>query len=213
MHLRERGDEQRLGDEVAIGDGIERVLERPGEVERGRDRRGIERQARTRERARAERRDVGAFQAVVPAIDVSSKRPEVREQVVREQHRLRPLQVRVAGQRDLGRLPRALQQHALQLLDAQRDRAAFAPQVEPHVERDLVVAAATGVQLRTDRARDLGDAALDRGVDVLVGRRERERLARELLLDAVERGDDDAPLVLGEQTRRAPASARARANR
>ena len=147
-------------------------------LERGRDRRRVERQARTRERARAERRHVGARQAVVPAVDVAGQRPEVREQVVREQHGLGALQVRVAGQRDLGRLPRALQQHALQLVDPRRDRPALAAQVEAHVERDLVVAAATGVQLGTDRARDLGDPPLDRGVDVLVARRERERRRR-----------------------------------
>ena len=57
---------------------------------------GIERQARTRERARAERRHVGAVEAVVPAVDVAGERPEVREQMVREQHRLGALEVRVA---------------------------------------------------------------------------------------------------------------------
>ena len=68
------------------------------ELERARDRRGIEGQARTRERARAERRHVGTRETVVPAVDVARQRPEVREQMMREQHRLRALQVRVAGQ-------------------------------------------------------------------------------------------------------------------
>ena len=40
---------------------------------------------------------------------------------------------------------------------------------------NLIVAAATGVQLRADLARDLGDAPFDRGVDVLVARRGRAR--------------------------------------
>ena len=77
--------------------------------------------------------------------------------------------------------------------------APFAPQIQAQVERDLVVAAAAGVQLGAGRARDLGDAAFDRGVDVFVGRRERERARRELLLDPSERGGDDLPLLLVEQ--------------
>ncbi len=61
------------------------------ELERARDRRRIEGQARSGERARAERRHVGAFEAVAPAVDVTRQRPEVREQMVREQHGLGPL--------------------------------------------------------------------------------------------------------------------------
>ena len=98
VDLRERGDEQRLGDEVAIGDRVERVLERSRETELGRDVGRIEREARTGERARAERRDRRAIERVAPAVDVAAERPEVREQVVREHHRLRALQVRVAGE-------------------------------------------------------------------------------------------------------------------
>ena len=78
--------------------------------------------------------------------------------------------------------------------------AALAPHVEAEVERDLVVAAAPGVQLGAGPARDLGDAALDRGVDVLVGRGEGERAFVQLQLDAIERGVDDRPLLVGEET-------------
>ncbi len=108
--------------------------------------------------------------------------------------------MRVAGERDLGRLPRPPQEHLLELVDPRRDRAAFAPQVEAQVERDLVVAAPARVQLRPGRARDLGDASFDRGVDVLVGRHEHERAVSELILDAVERGDDHPAFVVGQQT-------------
>ena len=78
--------------------------------------------------------------------------------------------------------------------------AALAPQIEPHVERDLVVAAAAGVQLGAAVTGDLGDAPFDRGVDVFVGRRERERTVGELLLDPIERGRDDAALLLAQQS-------------
>ena len=175
-----------------------------GELELGRDRRRVERQARTGERARAERRDVGAREAVAPAVDVARQRPEVREQVVRKQDRLRALQVRVARERDLGRLLGPLQRAVVCSSWMRRiELAALAAEVQAQVERDLVVAAAAGVQLGARVARDLGDAPLDRGVDVFVGRRERERAGRQLLLDAVERVHDRGPLVGRRAGRRA----------
>ena len=196
VHLRQRRDEQRLGDEVAVGDRVERVLERRREAELGRDERGIERQARAGERARAERRHVGALEAVAPAVDIARQRPEVREQVVREQHRLRALQVGVARAGDVGRVARRAAAAPLAARGcAPTCVAPFAPHVQPQVERDLVVAAAAGVQLGAGRARDLGDPPFDRGVDVFVGRRERERARRQLLFDAIERGVDDRPFL------------------
>src|SRR4051812_14268545 len=120
--------------------------------------------------------------------------------MVREEDGLGALQMRVSRERDLRRLPRALQKYALQLLNPLGDRAALAPEVEPHVERDLVVATAPGVQLRADGTGDLRDASFDRGVDVLVARRKSERLAGQLLFDAVQRGNDDAAFLVVQQT-------------
>ena len=55
---------------------------------------------------------------------------------------------------------------------------AFALDVEPQVGGDLVVAAPARVQLGAGGTGQLGDPALDRGVDVLVGRLEHERARR-----------------------------------
>ena len=97
--MRERGDEQHLGDEVAVGDRVERVLERAarsrgrGGRRRGRaggsTRRARPPRAATRRRARDASRQRSTSRA---------ERPDVGEQVVGEQDGLRPLEVRVAGQ-------------------------------------------------------------------------------------------------------------------
>ena len=175
MHLRQRRDEQRLGHEVAIRHRIERVLERAREPELVRDELRVEREAGPGERTRAERRHVDPLEAVAPAVEIPAERPEVREQMVREQHRLGALHVRVARQVHVGRFLGPPQEHGLELVDARRLHAALAAQEQSEVERDLVVAAAAGVQLGARRAGDLGDPALDRRVDVLVGGGERER--------------------------------------
>ena len=58
--------------------------------------------------------------------------------------------------------------------------------VHREVGHHLVVARARGVQPPADRPGDLGQAALDRHVDVLVAGREREAALAQLLLDRVE---------------------------
>ena len=58
---------------------------------------GIERQAGARQRAGAERRDVGRGVGRAEPVDVALQRPRVRGQVVAERQRLGALQVRVPG--------------------------------------------------------------------------------------------------------------------
>ena len=60
----QRQVEQRLGDEVAVADGVEAVLERAGEAEVGGGDRRVERQRRAGQRAGAERRHVEARRRV-----------------------------------------------------------------------------------------------------------------------------------------------------
>src|SRR3546814_1687106 len=70
----EQGErEERLGDEVSVGDGVEAVLEAAGEAEVGGDAVGVERDRRARQGASAERRHVGAATGVDDAVDVRSE--------------------------------------------------------------------------------------------------------------------------------------------
>ncbi len=119
--------------------------------------------------------------------------------MVREEDGLRPLEVRVAREIDLTGVGCAAHEHLLQLVHAHGDVAPFAAQVEAQVECDLVVAAAARVELGARRARQVGDAPLDGGVDVLVGRRERERSLGELLVDGVEGNRHGARFLLREE--------------
>ena len=106
----------------------------------------------------------------------------VGEQVMPDRHRLRPLQVRVPRHRPRGvggRLPREALDSVTDRCDASGGRR---PAVKANVEGDLVVPRPTRVQMSTGR-RDLGQAPLDSGVDVLVRVRELERALVELALD------------------------------
>src|SRR5579859_5857989 len=100
-----------------------------------------------------------------------------------ERHRLGPLQVRVARHRPVrmpGRRTGERGHHQRDGLDAGCRRG---PAVEAEVEHDLVVARPAGMERRT-RRRDLGQPALDHGVNVLIGVDEIEIARVELALDA-----------------------------
>src|SRR5258706_11506877 len=105
---------------------------------------------------------------------------------MREPHRLRSLQMRVAGQHDVDLALRALDQRAAQLRERRAQLERTRAQPEQEVGRDLVVAAAAGVQLPGNRPDDLEQAPLDVRVHVLERGVEREAAALELLRDLLE---------------------------
>ena len=168
MHAEQREVEERFRDEVPVAHRVERVLERRGEPEIGCGAMGIERQGRARQGPRAQRRHVEPLDRREQAIDVARQRPAVGEQVMSEQHGLRALHVRVAGEVRVARVRRPIEEHLLQRQDARRDDPQLALAPQPQRCRHLVVSAPARVELAARRARDLGDPAFDRGVDVLV---------------------------------------------
>ena len=116
-----------------------------------------------------------------------------------QQHGLRPLQVGVARKVDASGGLGSFEEHVLQGKDAVHDVAQLALAPQPQIGGHLVVAAPAGVQLGPRVARQLGDPALDRGMDVLVARDEREGRGGEFLVDRVERGQHRIALAVGEQ--------------
>ena len=112
--MAKRQVEQGLSDEVTIAHGVERVLEARREAEVLGDAVGVEGERGPGERASAERGDVHPHEGVEHPVKVPGERPGVGEEMVREEHRLRALQVRVARQVQVARLARPAEKHLLQ---------------------------------------------------------------------------------------------------
>ena len=94
-------------DEVAVGDGVERVRRDAVEAELGGDHPAVGVEVHAGERARAERQVRDLRPGEAEALAVALEHPDVREQVVPEVDRLRALQVRVARAAASRRAPRA----------------------------------------------------------------------------------------------------------
>ena len=108
---------------------------------------------------------------------VGLERPRVRQQVVRETHRLSALQMGVAGKPGLDVRRRRFDQRRGEREHAAGEIAQRLAHVEPQRDRGLVVAAARGVDAQRGIADALAQPALDPGVDVLVGALDFERAA------------------------------------
>ncbi len=93
---------------------------------------------------------------------------------------LRALQMRVAGYRILPMLRRAGHQRILQAGECNQQIGAGAPRPHAQIRGHLVVAASPRVQHSGDGSRKLEKPAFDRGVNVLVARRNRESTRRKL---------------------------------
>jgi hypothetical protein len=110
--------------------------------------------------------------------------------VVREPDRLGALQMGVAGQDRVDVLARTLGQDAPQLRQAMTRGMRRVPQVQRQIGRDLVVAAATGVQAARNRPDALAQPRLHVHVDVLEARIELERSGLDLAQQLLQAGCD-----------------------
>ena len=118
---------------------------------------------------------------------------------MREQDRLRVLEMGHARRRRVADALRLLDQRSLQLGDTTRDLPGMVAKVEPQVCRDLVVAAASRTQLAAEHADPLEQAPLECGVHVLVLGSGPEETVPGVVVELVERDDDAAQLVVVEQ--------------
>ena len=81
------------------------------------------------------------------------------------------------------------------------------PQIEPQIERDLLVARPAGVQAPPGVAEPLDQQPLDEAVDVLVGAADERRIRSAALEDVGERRFDLRALRRARARRRSPARA------
>ena len=144
------------------------------------------RQRRARQSARAKRHDRGPRRGLLEALAIAPKHLDVRQQVMRERHRLRALQMRVAGHDRRDVPPRDPNQRGAQLRDQRNHAGQLVAQVKPHVERDLIVARSPGVQLAPRLANQRNQPPLDREMDIFIGDIELEASALDLIFDPLE---------------------------
>jgi hypothetical protein len=164
----------------------------------GGDRLAVDRVGGAGHRRRAERHHIGAAEGIPEAIDISFEHRHVGVHVMSEQDRLGSLQVGVAGHDGIGIFLSHLQE-GIDQVEGTADQAkqrVFHPESE--IGSHLVVPAAAGVETAGDRADELAQAALDPGVDILIGDRQRKDAGLHLVPDLPEALFDRRGVFLGD---------------
>ena len=182
--------EDELQHEIAIAGDIEAVGGDGVEAELLANAVAVDGQRRAGQGGGAERQNVDALAAIGQAFAVALIFLDVGQEVMRRQHRLGPLQVRVAGQDHVALALGGVDQGRLQFDQAAVDAVDGVAHPELDIGDDLIVAAAAGVQLAADVAEPRDQGLLDVRVDVFELDRKRKLAAFDLAADVVEGGDD-----------------------
>ena len=170
VHRDHREDEAQLGDDVAGGRAVDGVLHGRLEAEVGGHGIGVHAERVARQRAGAVGAHGGTGVPVLQALDVTHERPGVSQQLVGDEHRLGVLHVGASGHDGVGGLGGLVDEGIDDVEDESGDVAGLVAQVHADEGGDLVVAAAPGTQTAPQIVTGaLDEAALQGGVDVLVG--------------------------------------------
>ena len=176
------GGGMELGEKIAIGHGVHAVGTDLRKFQSQSDSGAIGGIWDTGQGSAAQGEHVHADGAIREAANVALQHFEVGQHVVSEQHRLRALQVRVARHQDFLVLPCQFDEGALHRPQTGNRVVNGGASVQAHIQGDLVVARATGVQARSGRTDQVGEPAFDVHVQVFQGRIPREVAPFDLVL-------------------------------
>jgi len=192
------GGVQEVQGEIAVAGDVHAIAGDGGETEIGRDRFPVEGETAAGQRAGAEREHVGAGASLGEALAVAGEHFEIGQEVVRPQDRLRAAHVGIAGDHGVGIPGREFHQGRHQLRQQSADAVALRAQPEARIERDLLVAAAPGVDLVGHLAGPFLQFADDERVDVFVRSARVELRIGRFFEDALE-GLHDLRALAGRQ--------------
>ena len=196
MHHGERDRRGDLRAEVAVGHAVEAVAAHLREAEQLCGEVTVQRIGGAGQCAGAKRTYIHTLHGVFQAADVSEEHLGIRQQMMTEGDGLCALQMGVAGHHGVGVFLRLIAQHVKQLLDLLNERSTFLAQRQAHIERNLIVAAAGGVQALAGVADAGGQFALHKGVDVFGVRVDEQGAACDIGFDLLETGADLLALAL-----------------
>ena len=204
VYGQQRGDTAKLHDEIPVADRVHRVLRqarlpaRINEPEQLCHQLALERQRRAGQRAAAQRTHIEPGQGFIQPLVVALQHLDISQQMMRQVNRLGTLQMGVTRNDHFTAAPAQFNQGALQRLNLPGQRDGLLAQPKPHVERDLVIARATGVEFGA-RCHPARQRRLDVHVHVLQLRPPVKSPGRDLSRDGVQPFDNRAQLRPGQQ--------------
>ncbi len=190
MDEENRRSGHKLQQKIPVAHGVDAILRDPGKSQEFCHIAPIDRKRRAGQRAGAQGQDVDAFEACRKALAVALEHVVISQKMMRQQHRLSALEMGIARHDDIKMFSCRPCQLALQRPQSVDDDLHFFAQIEPHVQRNLIVAAPRRMQFSSRGTDQLGQAPLDIHVNILVGLRKLKLAALDLALDILQPADD-----------------------
>ena len=195
---------QQFGHEVAVADGIQAVGGGAVEAQILGQALTIDVVGRAGQCARTQRAAQHAIHGVAEAVGIAPQHLDVGQAPVREQHGLRALHVREAGEHRVFLALGEFQQALVGRVDLGQTHADLLHAPQAQVGADLVVAAAAGVQLLAEVAHARDQFTFHPAVHILVGcAREQFGIAGCQRADLSQRLLQACAFVLGDHARAA----------
>ncbi len=200
MHHRDRQGRGDFDHKVAIGHGVEAVRRDSREIQQARRVPAVNRIVGAGQRPGPERHHVQPHQGIADPALVPLEHLHIGQQMMRQQHRLGPLQVRVARHRHGTIRLRLGDQDTFELLDPSNELIQLVTEIQPDIQRDLVVPAAACMQLSAQRADQFRQSSLDRHVNVFIAGRKAESPAIEFCLHRFKPAHDNPRFTRSQHT-------------
>ncbi len=166
MHHANRREREKFQDIIAIRDRIETVSVTFRKMQFLCRFQRLRRIRRPGQRCRAQRRDVRHVKTILQPPEIARKHRKIREHMMREKHRLRPLQMRVAGQNHVLIFLGNEKERLADRRELFRDMADVAAHVHMRVHRRLVIAAPRRVKPRARIPDSLRQPLFDIHMDI-----------------------------------------------
>ena len=179
---------------IAVGDRVQAVLRDTVETECRRLVRAVGIIGRARERRRPDGGLIQALFRVREPVRVAQEHEGIRHQVLPEGDGLCALQVGVAAHHGLLVGLRLVRQGSHKGQELPFELIGDLAREELHIQCDLVVSTARGMQFLPHGADARDERLLDEGMDILRRKVDLERAALDIREDAAERGDEDLRL-------------------
>ena len=184
VHGHDGAGVMQIEQEITVGNRIERVGDHARKAKFGSRHLAIERIARTGKRGSTKRAVVGGIKGGLQARKVAREHPEIRQQMMREQHGLSVLHMRVARQNHLVVLLGRIHQHMAQFKIGLHELLGQRLDAQARIGRNLVVARTPGMQALAGLADAARQLALDGHMNVFVVDIEGEVAGIDILFDS-----------------------------
>ena len=168
VHRHDGSGVMQIEQKITVGNGIERVGDHARKAKFGSRHLAIERIARTGKRSGTQRAVVGSIKGGLQTRKVAREHPGIRQQVMRQQHGLSMLHVRVARQNHLVVLLGRIHQHMAQLKIGLHELLGQRLDAQARIGRHLVVARTPSMQALASLADATRQLALDGHMNVLI---------------------------------------------